>query len=696
MRKTIVSRTCRIARACLLSLAVVIAAFPGFFPIPVKADGWWDLEAEAGRYSSAGNLAAAAPLWAKLAEHYAGEGTEGGWTNAALYAKRLGQYYESVKRYADAVSYYEAENEYWLKAGKDWGAEDWYRAQELRMTLDLYILTDDPETIRKEEAPGQGGLAKFEPESGVYLGLYSETDPGMGNNFSLSRSIYGRNHAIYLAYSPYSGDFPMRYADNAKKAGPGTALQIALEPSGGLDEVKDDAHLRTWAKAAKAAGLPIFLRFASEMNGDWVVWHGDPAKYIEKFCLVARVMKEEAPNVAMVWSPCDVPRYSMSAYYPGDDVVDWVGLNMYTMPYGDGQPSKPGFGTSPIERLEEVYRLYAGRKPIMLSETGVAHKTNRDGKSHTDWAVANLQRLYEIVPKKYPRVKAIIYYNQNMTTRDSLNDYLLRDDPVMMDAYKSMIASPYFLDKVATGAKPDTPVGYILAGRGQTVRFQKQTRIVPYIRIPGVFIGKVEYKLNGTVVKSQARAPFHFELDAGEVGEGAELEVDVYDSSGKLEEARTIRLAADISLTVNGQSVRTGPPPLLQNGSVLVPMRAALEALGAQVAWDNAAMTAAAGKDGIVVRLRIGDPRAEVNGRTVLLEAPAKRIDGSVMAPARFLGESFGSKVGWDEAKRTVTIATPAPAVSTAVKSGEPLGLYAKVVRFLKGLAAALTAFGSR
>ena len=39
------------------------------------------------------------------------------------------------------------------------------------------------------------------------------------------------------------------------------------------------------------------------MNGEWVPWYGDPEKYKEKFRLVHDIMEQEAPNVAMVWSP---------------------------------------------------------------------------------------------------------------------------------------------------------------------------------------------------------------------------------------------------------------------------------------------------------------------------------------------------------------------------------------------------------
>ena len=67
-----------------------------------------------------------------------------------------------------------------------------------------------------------------------------------------------------------------------------------------LDREECPAYLHEFARAARDSKTPIFLRYASEMNGEWVPYHGDPKAYIEKFRLVARVMHAEAPNVAMV------------------------------------------------------------------------------------------------------------------------------------------------------------------------------------------------------------------------------------------------------------------------------------------------------------------------------------------------------------------------------------------------------------
>jgi hypothetical protein len=43
----------------------------------------------------------------------------------------------------------------------------------------------------------------------------------------------------------------------------GAVPHIAMEPNYGLDEVRDDAYLRAWARDAARTRVPIFLRWAA-------------------------------------------------------------------------------------------------------------------------------------------------------------------------------------------------------------------------------------------------------------------------------------------------------------------------------------------------------------------------------------------------------------------------------------------------
>lgn len=611
----------------------------------------WDALEKANQYEAEGNISAAAELWEPLLQQFLDEGSI---TNVAMMAKNLGKYYDSIKEYEKAIRYYELEDEYWKKAGENWGAEDMQRAEQIRLTVDLYVSSGDEAAVAARGLGASGKLAKFEPAYGTYLGMYSELDPLMGNRFTKSEQAYNKKHAIYLAYTQWSKGFPKGHAVNAKEAG--GALQIAFEPDQGLDQVQDNEHIRQWARDAKASGIPIFLRFASEMNGDWTVWHGNPQKYIEKWRLLHRIMQEEAPNVAMVWSPNDVPRGTMEEYYPGDDYVDWVGVSLYTEPYEHGNTAASSLGNSPVERLDELYRLYADRKPIMISETAVAHTNHKDGKAWTEWAQMNLDRLYSVMTKKYPRLKAITYFNKDQGEKNSFNDYLLSNNTGMLTAYKSLIADPYFLTKVETGAKPAVPAGYLEADG--SVSFAKKLKVAPYIKIPEIMIGKVEYVLNGEVLSSQTAAPFGTELQAGSVLPGSNLELRVYNKDGDRVATRSLTLNPIVSVNIDGKDYQFAQPPVVIDGSTLAPVRAIFNALGATVEWDPETETATGRKDGQTVSITIGSRTVKKGSTTEELKVPAQLVNGSTMVPARFVGEAFGGKVSWDDKTATVIITT--------------------------------------
>ena len=409
-------------RLGILSLAVgILTAGIAQSPAPARADVVWDHWTQAESLQASGNSKAAVPHWQYLTDYYAGTGD---WENAALFSGKLDAYFDAIGDYDQAIHYYEQENQYWVNAGKDWGAVKLQRADQIRTTVELYREENNESIVQQLSQPEGSHLAKFEPAYGTYLGIYSEQDPKVGNMFTKMQSVYGKKHAIYLAYAHWGQVFPSSYAKRAKEAG--GALQIAWEPDNGLDPVTDGAYLRSWAKDAKAAGIPIFLRFAGEMNGAWVKWHGNAAQYIEKFRMLHDVFAAEAPNVAMVWSPGDVPANDIDPYYPGDAYVDWVGVSLYIEPYENGDPSLPSMlATSNVERLTRLYNTYADRKPLMLSETGVPHYSHSASEDYTEWAKLNLQRLYEIMPYKYPRLKAITYFNVDQQMDNAKNDYSL-------------------------------------------------------------------------------------------------------------------------------------------------------------------------------------------------------------------------------------------------------------------------------
>ena len=129
--------------------------------------------------------------------------------------------------------------------------------------------------------------------------------------------------------------------------------------------------------------------------------------------------------------------------------------------------------------------------------------------------------------------------------------------------------------------------------------------------------------------------------------------------------------AQSVNMTIDGAPVRfTGTQPMVVQGRVMVPLRGVLEQMGAFVGWDPATRTVFAQKSGTDVQLPIGSRIATVSGRAVSLDVPAQIIGGSTMVPLRFLSEALGSEVAWDNATRTVMVGTGSATGPTLPVSG--------------------------
>lgn len=302
-------------------------------------------------------------------------------------------------------------------------------------------------------------LGPYEPARGCYIGAYIELDPTVKGDAEAFENLTGKKHCSYFRYVGYGQPFPFAWVKELKARG--QVPHIAWEPNQGLDAVQDDEYLRGWAEAARRADVPIFLRFASEMNGNWEAWSGNPALYVEKWRLVYRVMHQIAPKVVMIWCPFAVPQRTIPDYYPGDEYVDWVGVNIYSVKRHDGDPKKIA-GQDPTDLLRYVYNLYASRKPIAICEYGATHYCKALRLRCPEFAVEKMRRLYSSLPTEFPRVRMINWFSVNAAS-DNLadNDYSVTTDPQVLAAYREIIASDYFISELQGG-----PVVQVAAASG--------------------------------------------------------------------------------------------------------------------------------------------------------------------------------------------------------------------------------------
>ena len=88
----------------------------------------------------------------------------------------------------------------------------------------------------------------------------------------------------------------------------------------------------------------------------------------------------------------------------------------------------------------------------------------------------------------------------------------------------------------------------------------------------------------------------------------------------------------------------------------MVPVRFVSESLGAKVSWDNDNRMVIIQRGNDTIKLKIGENKAEVNGKTVSFDTAAVLQNDRTMVPVRFISEALGAKVSWNQEKKAVEI----------------------------------------
>lgn len=114
--------------------------------------------------------------------------------------------------------------------------------------------------------------------------------------------------------------------------------------------------------------------------------------------------------------------------------------------------------------------------------------------------------------------------------------------------------------------------------------------------------------------------------------------------------------AEPVRVLINDHHLIVPVDPIIENNRTLVPLRAIFEVLGAEVLWDGSTRTVTGIKDNNIIKLQIDNKVATINGKQIELEVPARIVNDSTLVPVRFISESLGALVDWDNQARTVLI----------------------------------------
>lgn len=176
-----------------------------------------------------------------------------------------------------------------------------------------------------------------------------------------------------------------------KEAGDGGEKEIA-------DGSKDES-IEAFCEALKALNRPVFVRIGYEFEGSWNGYR--PDTYKAAFIRITKALRKHKINAATVWcsagaSAGNVPHEWVMKYYPGDEWVDWWGVDIF----------------SPQEILSEKVRTFCAdsakhKKPVMIGESTPRYVGVLKGKASWDeWF-----RPYFKLIRTRPEIKAFCYIN---------------------------------------------------------------------------------------------------------------------------------------------------------------------------------------------------------------------------------------------------------------------------------------------
>jgi beta-mannanase len=323
--------------------------------------------------------------------------------------------------------------------------------------------TTPPATTPPPTAPPAGCVtdALLVPSCGVLWGAAAGgfTDAPRDEALRAWEGLTGRTATIFHAYHKGDEMFPTKpeIAMTQDPAHP-RVLLLNWKVAYGSTWAKvaageKDARIDAWAAYLEAnyATAKFFLALHHEPENDVnaTAGSGMTAKdYAAMYRhVVLRLRADGVTNAINVVAYMGNEKWMAQSWwkdlYPGDDVVDWIGLDSYVSVekdyyhYGDmgdlldREPTGGGLGW-----YDWAVQNHPA-KPVMLAEWGMYHRT----KVITDKSAAFATVIPEL--KAHPAVKAVVYFD-TASDNEGDRDISVNSLPSSLAAFRAVAANPMF------------------------------------------------------------------------------------------------------------------------------------------------------------------------------------------------------------------------------------------------------------
>lgn len=127
-------------------------------------------------------------------------------------------------------------------------------------------------------------------------------------------------------------------------------------------------------------------------------------------------------------------------------------------------------------------------------------------------------------------------------------------------------------------------------------------------------------------------------------------------------ERRVVRLQlGQKNARANGRATSLEVAPFTEGNRTLVPLRFLGEQLDANFSWDPDDKEVTFTRGAVTIKFRLGEDEVRIKlkdaaPRVVVLDVPARAVEGRVVVPLRFVSDNLGAVVRWNPDDRSIIV----------------------------------------
>lgn len=330
-------------------------------------------------------------------------------------------------------------------------------------------LRADPFVWGPVSAPSKAAV--LSPD-GKYFGIASDGLPGDSTKFDQEDKLARKAPSMVEWFQYFGEGYPAAKVSAAWQRRAVPVITWMSAPSGfaGTTDLsayslasiaagRQDAYITSWAAAVAAQRMPVVIRFDHEANGNWYPWSvgwnkqgisgNSPSSYVAAWRHVWQIFRAAGANDYAIWAyvPSRIDTLGdygtnltqtqiIASSYPGDQYVDWVGMDGYQYDASESSTAGKTF-TNTLTALQTFTA-----KPVLIaemgsSETGTAIKP--------EWIKSALAMLGNL-----PQVVGAVYFDNDVTGVHYINGVAVRTNwrvdssSAALTAFRQAVASPVY------------------------------------------------------------------------------------------------------------------------------------------------------------------------------------------------------------------------------------------------------------